>query len=82
MTERECFACVRQRPGMFFGKTSFHLLTAFLTGYDQHAHWHGGQGLTGSPVARRGRACSHAWPGTGPPRRLPERLGRHLGPSA
>lgn len=76
MTERECFACVRQRPGMFFGKTSFHLLTAFLTGYDQHAHRHGGQGLTGWLVARRPSPAAdapagHAWPGPGPPRRLP-----------
>ncbi|MEU2132261.1 hypothetical protein [Streptomyces sp. NPDC018352] len=42
MTERESFACVGQRPGMFVGKTSFDLLPAFLTGYDQHALWHGG----------------------------------------
>ncbi|WP_075738841.1 hypothetical protein [Streptomyces acidiscabies] len=37
MTEREYFASVGRRPGMFVGKTSFHMLTAFLTGYDQHA---------------------------------------------
>ncbi|MFF3787045.1 hypothetical protein [Streptomyces sp. NPDC001933] len=46
MTEREYFACVGQRPGTFVGKT-FHLLAAFLTGYDQHALRHGGYGLTG-----------------------------------
>ncbi|MFE9797164.1 hypothetical protein ACFYRL_36240 [Streptomyces goshikiensis] len=66
MSEREYFACVGQRPGMFVGKTSFHLLTAFLTGYDQHAIRHGGQGLTGWRewlVTRRGRECNHAWPG-------------------
>lgn len=66
MTEREYFVCVGQRPGLFVGKTSFHLLTAFLTGYDQHALRHGGYGLTGWHdwlVARRGRSCSHAWPG-------------------
>ncbi len=66
MSEREYFACVGQRPGMFVGRTSFHLLTAFLTGYDQHAVRHGGHGLTGWHewlVARRGRECSHAWPG-------------------
>ncbi|MEU9044492.1 MULTISPECIES: hypothetical protein [unclassified Kitasatospora] len=66
MSEREYFACVGQRPGMFVGRTSFHLLTAFLTGYDQHAIRHGGQGLAGWHdwlVARRSRECSHAWPG-------------------
>ncbi|MFF4713051.1 hypothetical protein ACFY2V_16835 [Streptomyces eurythermus] len=66
MSEREYFACVGQRPGMFVGKTSFHLLTAFLTGYDQHAIRHGGHGLTGWRewlVTRRGRECNHAWPG-------------------
>jgi hypothetical protein len=66
MTEREYFVSVGQRPGMFVGKTSFHMLTAFLTGYDQHALRHGGPGLTGWHdwlVARRGRDCNHAWPG-------------------
>ncbi|MGW7447613.1 hypothetical protein [Kitasatospora sp. NPDC054795] len=66
MSEREYFACVGQRPGMFVGKTSFHLLTAFLTGYDQHALRHSGRGLTGWRewlVTRRGCECSHAWPG-------------------
>ncbi|MFJ9448359.1 hypothetical protein ACIRRH_42105 [Kitasatospora sp. NPDC101235] len=51
---------------MFVGRTSFHLLTAFLTGYDQHAIRHGGHGLAGWHawlIARRGRECSHAWPG-------------------
>ncbi|XUZ25976.1 hypothetical protein ACQVDT_13895 [Streptomyces sp. RMIT01] len=66
MTDREYFACVGQRPGMFVGKTSFHMLAAFLTGYDQQALRHGGRGLTGWHdwlVARRGRDCNHAWPG-------------------
>ncbi|MEU4896076.1 hypothetical protein AB0B12_25415 [Streptomyces sp. NPDC044780] len=66
MTEREYFARVGQRPGMFVGPLSFHVLTAFLTGYDQHAIRHGGAGLTGWGewlVARRGHGCSHAWPG-------------------
>lgn len=48
MSEREYFAYVGKRPGMFVGTASpFHRLTAFLTGYDQHAIRHGGQGLTG-----------------------------------
>ncbi|WP_405640476.1 hypothetical protein [Streptomyces uncialis] len=66
MSEREYFACVGQRPGMYVGGTSFHMLTAFLIGYDQHAIRHGGHGLTGWPewlVTRRGRECNHAWPG-------------------
>ncbi|WP_431952394.1 hypothetical protein [Actinacidiphila sp. bgisy167] len=66
MTEREYFAMVGQRPHMFVGETSFHVLTAFLTGYDEHALRHGGHGLTGWRdwlVARRGRDCNHAWPG-------------------
>ncbi|MGW3197216.1 hypothetical protein ACWDBD_22015 [Streptomyces sp. NPDC001118] len=67
MSEREYFACVGRRPGMFVGTaSSFHQLTAFLTGYDQHAIRHGGQGLAGWHewlLARRGRSCNHAWPG-------------------
>jgi hypothetical protein len=66
MSEREYFANVGQRPGMFVGKISFHMLTAFLTGYDQHALRHGGHGLAGWHewlVARRSRDCNHAWPG-------------------
>ncbi|GGW19744.1 hypothetical protein GCM10018980_24240 [Streptomyces capoamus] len=65
-TERAYFAGVGRRPGMFVGKASFPLLTAFLTGYDQHAQRHGGPGLTGWHdwlVARRGHGCDHAWPG-------------------
>lgn len=46
MSEREYFACVGRRRGTFVGTaSSFHQLTAFLTGYDQHAMRHGGQGL-------------------------------------
>ncbi|MFD7282335.1 hypothetical protein ACFV80_36255 [Streptomyces sp. NPDC059862] len=66
MTEREYFASVGQRPDMFVGKASFHMLTTFLTGYDQHAIRHSGDGLAGWHewlVSRRGRACNHAWPG-------------------
>ncbi|MFC9339197.1 hypothetical protein ACFT0G_35625 [Streptomyces sp. NPDC057020] len=66
MSEREYFAGVGQRPGVFVGRTSFHALTAFLIGYDQHAIRHGGSGLSGWRewlVARRGRDCNHAWPG-------------------
>jgi hypothetical protein len=80
MTEREYFASVGRRPGMFVGKTSFHMLTAFLTGYDQHALRHGGPGLTGWHdwlVARRGRDCNHAWPGQVLHIALPNGWARH-----
>ncbi|MFF1465928.1 hypothetical protein [Streptomyces mirabilis] len=66
MGEREYFASVGRRPGMFVGRTSFHMLAAFLTGYDQNAVRHGGPGLTGWHewlVARRGKGCEHGWPG-------------------
>lgn len=66
MSEREYFANVGQRPGTFVGRTSFHALTAFLTGYDQNSARHGAPGLTGWRewlVARRGQDCNHAWPG-------------------
>lgn len=66
MTDREYFACVGQRPGMFVGKTFFHMMTSFLTGYDQNATHHGGPGLAGWHewlVNRRGRDCNHAWAG-------------------
>ncbi|WP_406200198.1 hypothetical protein OH807_18810 [Kitasatospora sp. NBC_01560] len=66
MDEREYFACIGRRP-LFVGCGSFHQLTAFLTGYSEHATRHGGPGLlTGRHewlVARRGRDCNHAWPG-------------------
>ena len=65
-SEREYFDSVRQRPGMFVGKVSFHMISAFLTGYDQHAIRHGDRGLAGWHewlVARRGRDCNHTWAG-------------------
>jgi hypothetical protein len=66
MSEREYFARVADRPGMFVGKNSFHMLTAFLIGYAQHARRHGGHGLAGWHewlITRRGRECQHFWPG-------------------
>ncbi|WP_030240421.1 hypothetical protein [Streptomyces sp. NRRL S-350] len=67
MSEREYFAVIGQRPGMFTGRTSFHLVTAFLAGYEGHADRHGGPsplaGLHEWLVARRGRDCNHGWPG-------------------
>ncbi|MFJ9691867.1 hypothetical protein [Kitasatospora sp. NPDC101183] len=67
MSEREYFAFIGQRPGMFVGKASFHMVTAFLAGYETYADRHGGPSLlTGLDewlVARRGRDCNHGWPG-------------------
>ncbi|MFE3112442.1 hypothetical protein ACFXKJ_30200 [Kitasatospora indigofera] len=59
MSEREYFAFIGRRPGMFVGKASFHMAAAFLAGYEGHAGRHGGPSLlTGLDewlVARRGR---------------------------
>jgi hypothetical protein len=66
MSEREYFAAVGKRPGMFVGRPSFQALTAFLAGYDQNAARHGTPGLAGWHewlVDRRGKDCNHAWPG-------------------
>ncbi|MFE2914125.1 hypothetical protein ACFXI0_12335 [Kitasatospora indigofera] len=67
MSEREYFAFIGRRPGMFVGKASFHMAAAFLAGYEGHAGRHGGPSLlTGLDewlVAHRGRDCNHGWPG-------------------
>ncbi len=66
MSEREYWACVAKRPGMFIGRTTLPCLEAFLEGYDQHSLRHGGLGLSGWLdwlVERRGQDCNHAWPG-------------------
>lgn len=66
MSDREYFASVAARPGMFVGRPSFHALTAFITGYDEAARRLGAPGLRGLRewlVAYRGRDCNHAWPG-------------------
>ncbi|MCO4695807.1 hypothetical protein LRR80_01859 [Streptomyces sp. RO-S4] len=47
MTEREYFAALGARPGMFVGTGSFPMAAAFLTGHDEHARERGGRGLTG-----------------------------------
>ncbi|MET7685777.1 hypothetical protein [Streptomyces sp. NPDC005423] len=65
MSEREYFASVGKRPGMVVGRSSFHALTSFLTGYDQSSARHRAPGLSGWHewlVARRGQRCNHAWP--------------------
>jgi hypothetical protein len=66
MSEREYFANVRRRPGMFVVGGRLAGLEAFLTGYDQHAIRHGGPGLRGWTewlIVRRGENCEHGWSG-------------------
>lgn len=66
MSEREYWAEVARRPGMWIGRTTLTGLEAFLEGYHQHSLRHGGPGLTGWRdwlMDRRGEYCSHAWPG-------------------
>ncbi|WP_405063821.1 hypothetical protein OG474_19835 [Kribbella sp. NBC_01505] len=65
-SEREFWAEVSRRPGLFVSRPSFTSLTAYLNGYDAHAYRHGGSELDGWYdwlVARRGRECNHAWNG-------------------
>ncbi|MER6007024.1 hypothetical protein ABT120_51395 [Nonomuraea angiospora] len=66
MSEREYFATIRRRPGMFVIGGRLAGLEAFLEGYDQHARRHGGPGLQGWTewlIARRGETCNHHWSG-------------------
>jgi hypothetical protein len=66
MSEREYFANVRKRLGMYVIGKRLTGLEAFLDGYAQHALRHGGPGLDGWRdwlVARRGHDCNHAWHG-------------------
>ncbi|MDX3854144.1 hypothetical protein [Streptomyces sp. AK02-01A] len=64
MSEREYWANVAKRPGMFLGQVTLARLEAYVDGYAAHAQRHGGPGLDDWRqwlVARRGRECSHAW---------------------
>jgi len=66
MSERDYWAEVARRPGMFVGRTTFAGLTGYLKGYDDHSWRYGGLGLNGWNewlVARRGRDCNHGWDG-------------------
>ncbi|MGV9386348.1 hypothetical protein ACWDRB_61830 [Nonomuraea sp. NPDC003707] len=66
MTEREYFAFVAKRLGMFVAGSRLAGVEGFLDGYDQHALRHGGPGLRGWRewlVARRGQDCNHGWHG-------------------
>ncbi|MEV4111929.1 hypothetical protein [Nonomuraea sp. NPDC049695] len=64
MSEREYFALVAKRLGMFIVGSRLAGVEGFLDGYDQHARRHGGPGLQGWRewlVARRGQESSLAW---------------------
>ncbi|MFG1944652.1 hypothetical protein [Nonomuraea sp. NPDC048826] len=66
MSEREYFALVAKRLGLFVIGSRLAAVEGFLDGYDQHALRHGGPGLRGWRewlVARRGQDCDHAWHG-------------------
>ncbi|WP_440085702.1 hypothetical protein [Streptosporangium sp. LJ11] len=66
MSEREYFAHVAKRLGMFVVGSRLTGVEGFLDGYDQHALRHGGPGLSGWRewlVARRGQDCNHGWQG-------------------
>ncbi|MFF4020232.1 hypothetical protein [Streptomyces sp. NPDC001843] len=66
MSEREYWANVAERPGMFVGEVTLARLESFLEGYGAHAQRHGGPGFDGWHewlVARRGRKCNHNWMG-------------------
>ncbi|MEV1173601.1 hypothetical protein [Nonomuraea sp. NPDC049784] len=66
MSEREYFAFVAERLGMFVVGSRLAGIEGFLDGYDHHALRHGGPGLSGWRewlVARRGQECGHGWAG-------------------
>jgi hypothetical protein len=81
MSEREYWAEVAKRPGMFIGRTTFAGLAAYMDGYDHHSWRYGGLGLNGWCewlVARRGRDCNHGWDGHVLHLAFPEGWGREL----
>ncbi|MFI5732354.1 hypothetical protein ACIA49_19700 [Kribbella sp. NPDC051587] len=66
LSEREYWAYVSERPGMFVGRPRLASLEAYVDGYVAHAIRHGGPALEGWYewlVARRGRECNHGWNG-------------------
>lgn len=66
MSEREYFAHVAARLGMYVFGSRLAGVESFLNGYIQHALRHGGPGLQGWRewlVARRGQDCNHTWAG-------------------
>ena len=67
MSDREYFALVARRPGMYVGQESLERIEAFLTGYNEYARRFGHPALMDEwrprLVRRRGRECNHHWSG-------------------
>jgi len=67
MGDREYFALVAKRPGMYVGWESLERIEAFLTGYNEAARRFGRPALMDEwrswLVQRRGRECNHHWEG-------------------
>lgn len=65
MSERDYFANMAKRPGMFIGATTLAGVVSYLLGYDAHSRRHGGPGLDWREwlVYRGKRDCNHDWPG-------------------
>lgn len=82
MSEREYFANVAKRPGMFIGATTLVGLEGYLYGYHAHSQRHGGPGLNWREwlVHRGKRDCNHDWSGLVRHIALPEGWGAKLAP--
>ncbi|WP_392751174.1 hypothetical protein [Streptomyces sp. LN590] len=82
MSEREYFANVAKRPGMFIGLTTLAGLEGYLDGYHAHSLRHGGPGLDWREwlVYRGKRDCNHGWSGLVRHIALPEGWGAKLTP--
>jgi hypothetical protein len=63
MTEREYFADVAKRPGMFIGRTTLRGLEGYLEGYHAHSLRHGGPGLDWRDWLVRHIALPGGWNG-------------------
>jgi hypothetical protein len=64
LSEREYFALVAKRPGMFIGRVTYGRMAQFLNGYDLGAQRAGGPGLSGFGdwlLARLGRSSTLVW---------------------
>ncbi|MEN8652042.1 hypothetical protein ABCR94_15855 [Streptomyces sp. 21So2-11] len=64
MSEREYWANLAKRQGMYLERISLVAVQAYVDGYDAHARRHGGPGLDGWRewlVLRRGSDCNHVW---------------------
>jgi hypothetical protein len=64
LTEREYFAFVALRPGLFTGRVTYERMVQFLNGYDLGAQRAGALGFNGIRdwlIARLGHTSSLAW---------------------